>query len=48
MVFIPQKVANRLKDYIKEKDIEPAQRIFPITYNAARIMVQKSGKMVGQ
>ena len=47
VVFIPQKVADRLKDYIKEKDIEPAQRIFPITYNAARIMVQKAGEMVG-
>jgi integrase/recombinase XerD len=47
MVFIPQKVADRLKDYIKEKDIEPQQRIFPITYNAARIMVQKAGEMVG-
>jgi hypothetical protein len=46
-VFIPQKVADRLKDYIKEKDIEPTQRTFPITYNAARIMVQKAGEMVG-
>ena len=33
MVFIPQKVADRLKDYIKEKGIESDQRIFPITYN---------------
>jgi integrase/recombinase XerD len=47
LIFIPQKVADRLKEYIKEKDIEPQQRIFPITYNAARIMVQKAGEMVG-
>ena len=47
MIFIPQKVADRLKEYIKEKDIEPQHRIFPITYNAARIMVQKAGEMVG-
>ena len=47
MVFIPQKVADRLKDYIKEKGIEPEQRIFPITDNAARVMVSKAGKMVG-
>jgi integrase len=40
-------VADRLKDYIKEKGIEPEQRIFPITYNAARVMVKKAGKMVG-
>jgi integrase len=47
VVFIPQKVADRLKDYTKEKDIEPDQRIFPITYNAARVMVVKAGKSVG-
>jgi integrase len=46
VVFIPQKVADRLKEYIKEKGIEPDQRIFPITYNAARMMVIKAGKMV--
>jgi len=47
VVFIPQKVADRLKDYIKEKGIEPDQLIFLITYNAARVMVRKAGKMVG-
>ena len=46
LVFIPQKVADRLKEYIKDKDIEPYQRIFPITYNAARVMVNKAGKLV--
>jgi integrase len=46
VVFIPQKVADRLKDYIKEKGIKPEQRFFPITYNAARVMVKKAGKMV--
>jgi integrase len=33
VVFIPLKVADRLKEYINEKGIEPNQRIFPITYN---------------
>ena len=47
LVFIPQKVADRLKEYIKEKGIEPEQQIFPITYNAARVMVKKAGKMAG-
>jgi integrase len=46
MVFIPQKVADRLKEYLKEKGIEPDNRIFPITYNAARVMVNKAGKLV--
>ena len=47
VVFIPQKVADRLKKHIKEKGIGPEQRIFPITYNAARVMVSKAGKAVG-
>lgn len=47
VVFIPQKIADRLKDYISEKGIEPEQRVFPITYNAARVMVKKAGKLVG-
>jgi integrase len=47
IVFIPQKIADRLKEYIKENSIELDQRIFPITYNAARVMVSKAGKLVG-
>ncbi len=46
IVFIPQKIADRLKEYIQTKRIEPKQRVFPITYNAARIMVNKAGKIV--
>jgi integrase len=46
-VFIPQKIADRLREYIHKKEIEPDQRVFPITYNAARVMVNKVGKMVG-
>jgi hypothetical protein len=37
----------QLKDYIKEKGIEPEQRIFPITYNAARVMVSKAARRLG-
>ena len=47
IVYIPQKIADRLREYIQDKRIEPEQRIFPITYNAARVMVYKAGKMVG-
>ena len=36
IVFIPRKIANRLNEYVREKGIKPAQRIFPITYAAAR------------
>jgi integrase len=47
VVFIPQKVADRLKEYIRNKGIGPDQRIFPITYPAARVVVKKAGRLVG-
>lgn len=47
IVFIPRKVAERLRTYIAEKMIESGQKIFPITYAAARVMVKKAGEMVG-
>jgi integrase len=47
IAFIPQKLADRLRQYIQDKKIEPDQRVFPITYNAARVMVNKAGKLVG-
>ena len=46
-IFIPQRLADRLKNYIREKDIQPNQRIFPICYEAAREMVAKAGSVVG-
>jgi integrase len=46
VVFIPQKVADRLNKYIRDKEIDSDKRIFPITYSAARVMVNKTGKMV--
>jgi integrase/recombinase XerD len=46
-IFITQKLANRLKDYIREKGIQPNQRVFPICYEAAREMVAKAGSVVG-
>ena len=46
-VFIPQRLADRLKDYIRQKSIQPYKRIFPICYEAARAMVAKAGRKVG-
>ena len=45
IAFLPQKLADRLREYIQHKKIEPNQRIFLITYNAARVMVKKAGEM---
>jgi integrase len=47
LIFIPQKVADRLKEYVRSKNIEPNKRIFPICYGAARAMVKKAGQLVG-
>jgi len=47
VVFIPQKVAQRLKGYIQDNQINPDNRIFPIKYGAARNIVERAGKRVG-
>jgi len=47
LVFIPRKVSDRLSTYIEQKSIKSGQRIFPITYAAARLVVKKAGKLVG-
>jgi len=47
VVFIPQKVGNRLKEYIREKGLQPDDRIFPVGYGAARFIVKKAGNRVG-
>ena len=47
VVYIPRKLADRLKEYIRENVIEPDRRIFPITYPAARMIVKKAGGLVG-
>jgi len=47
IIFIPQKVADRLKAYVKNQKIGLQDRIFPICYEAARSVVMKAGKLVG-
>ena len=45
--FIPQKVADRLKEYTDKNCESNNDRIFPISYQAARNVVFRAGKMVG-
>jgi integrase len=47
IIFIPQKVADRLKEYVRSENIYGNQRIFPICYQAARAVVKKAGDLVG-
>jgi len=44
IIFIPPKVADRLKAYVRENNIHDHKRIFPIGYEASRIMLQKAGE----
>ena len=46
-VFIPQKLADRLKDYIRQKGIQPHQRLFPICYEAPKENGGKSRQCSG-
>lgn len=46
IVYIPQKVADRLRDYAIQKCKSQNDCVFPISYEAARMMVAKAGKMV--
>ena len=47
IVFIPQKVADRLREYIAAKRIGTDQRVFPISCTSGRRIVNKAGKVVG-
>jgi len=47
VAFVPQKLAHRLGEYIPHKGAEPKERIFPISYPAARMVVKKAGELVG-
>ena len=46
-VFLTQKLANALKNYIRKKEIDSEERVFPLTYTAARAIVRKAGQLVG-
>jgi integrase len=46
IVFIPKRVAERLKEYTQSVCENSYDRIFPISYEAARIIVAKAGRLV--
>jgi integrase len=47
VVFVTQKLAERLKDYAIEACKDPKERIFPISYETARAIVRKAGNIIG-
>ena len=46
-VFIPKRVAERLRAYIRELSIRSHERVFPLTYGGARYVVKKAGERMG-
>ena len=46
-VFIPKRLAERIHSFIDHTGIEPSQRIFPLSYAGARVIVRKAGALVG-
>lgn len=47
IVFIPQKLSYRLVNYVRDKNIQHDQRIFPLSYAGARKIVVNVGDMLG-
>ena len=47
IVFIPKRVAERLRNYIRDEGFGSHERIFPLTYGGARLVVKKAGKRLG-
>jgi integrase/recombinase XerD len=47
VVFLPQKVIDRLQKYVRDNGTKQEARIFPLTYAAARLIVKKAGDLVG-
>ena len=45
--FIPKKLMTKLNEYVADYGINPSEKIFPISYTAAWIMVKKAGKIIG-
>jgi len=46
-VFIPKRVAKRLRTYIREQHIRSDGRVFPLTYGGARYVVKRAGERMG-
>jgi integrase/recombinase XerD len=46
-IFIPKKVAERLNEYLRVEGINQHERVFPISYETARMIVRRGGELVG-
>jgi integrase/recombinase XerD len=46
IVFIPKKIADRLREYISSENMEDGNRVFPLGYTRALEIVKKAGKII--
>ena len=46
-VFITRRISERLRNYIRDRNIGPGDRIFPMSYNGARLVVKRAGRSRG-
>jgi integrase/recombinase XerD len=42
--FMPEQVAKRLREYLKDRNLAPEDRVFPICYSTARTFIRKLGQ----
>jgi integrase len=46
-VFIPKRVAERLRTYVGDENLRAGDRIFSLTYNGARLALKRAGERLG-
>ena len=47
VVFIAQKLTDRLKEYVRDEGIRESERIFPLSTQGARAIVNRAARLVG-
>ena len=47
IVYISQKLSDKIQNHIRSKKIKDNERIFPLSYSGGRKIVAKAGEMVG-
>ena len=47
VVFIPKRISERLRNYVRDEGIQSHENVFPLTYGGARHVVKRAGKGLG-
>lgn len=46
VAFMPEQIAKRLHDYLKLEKLSSEDRVFPICYSTARVLIKKLGAKI--